>query len=140
MAIYFNIEDVDLELKNEEKIKNWIKETIFSVGKQVGNISYVFCSDEYLLKVNIQYLNHDTYTDIITFDYVKGNLVSGDILISINRVKENAKIFNVPFEHELHRVIIHGIHHLLGQGDKTDEEAIQMRNKEAASLLFWDAK
>ena len=93
MAIYFNIGDVDLELKNEEKIKNWIKETIFSVGKQVGNISYVFCSDEYLLKVNIQYLNHDTYTDIITFDYVKGNLVSGDILISINRVEENAKIF-----------------------------------------------
>ena len=85
----------------------------------------------------MKYLNHDTLTDIITFDYVEGGVVSGDIMISVDRVGENASIFGVPFEHELHRVIIHGILHLLGQGDKSDEEAAQMRNKEEAALQLW---
>lgn len=138
MAIYFNVEDIDFDLKEVEKVEQWIRSTIQEHGKRVGNISYVFCSDEYLIKVNVQYLNHDTYTDIITFDYVNGNLVSGDILISIDRVGENAKSFGVPFDQELHRVIIHGIHHLLGQGDKTEEEACQMRKKESDSLEFWN--
>ena len=91
-----------------------------------------------MLEVNRKYLNHDTYTDIITFDYVSGNLVSGDIMISVDRIRDNAKLFSVPFEQELHRVIIHGIHHLLGQGDKTEEEATAMRKKENDSLALWE--
>ena len=91
-----------------------------------------------MLEVNRKYLNHDTYTDIITFDYVSGNLVSGDIMISVDRIRDNAKLFSVPFEQELHRVIIHGIHHLLGQGDKTEEEAAAMRKKENDSLALWE--
>lgn len=137
MAIYFNTEDVDFLLQDEQKVKTWIKEVVKGFGKRVGNVSYLFCSDDYLYKVNVEYLNHDTLTDIITFDYANGNLVSGDILISVDRVKENAKLFDVTFEQELHRVIIHGIHHLLGQGDKSDEEALQMRKKEADSLELW---
>lgn len=137
MAIYFNTEDVDFLLQDEQKVKTWIKEVVKGFGKRVGNVSYLFCSDDYLYKVNVEYLNHDTLTDIITFDYANGNLVSGDILISVDRVKENAKHFDVTFEQELHRVIIHGIHHLLGQGDKSDEEALQMRKKEADSLELW---
>ena len=107
-------------------------------GKRVGNISYLFCDDEYLLGVNQQYLNHDTYTDIITFDYVAADLISGDIMISIDRVGENASQFEVPFELELRRVIIHGVLHLLGQGDKSDDEATEMRRQEEESLALWN--
>ena len=103
----------------------------------VGNINYLFCDDAYLLKINLQYLNHDTYTDIITFDYVHGSLVSGDILISIDRVEENARKYNVSFEQELHRVIIHGVLHLLGQGDKSEEEAQEMRRQETDALSLY---
>lgn len=138
MAIYFNVEDIDFELQDEDKVKRWIKTTITSRGFRVGNISYLFCSDEHLYKVNVEFLNHDTYTDIITFDYVNGNLVSGDILISVDRVRDNARQFGVSFDQELLRVIIHGIHHLLGQGDKTEIEAKEMRQKEAQSLLEWE--
>ena len=107
-------------------------------GKSVGNVNYLFCDDEYLLGVNRQYLDHDTYTDIITFDYVAGGLISGDILISYERVGENAAKFGVPFEQELHRVIVHGVLHLLGQGDKSDEESAQMRRLEEEALLLWN--
>ena len=106
-----------------QNLKKWILECGSTERKAVGNISYLFCDDEYLLGVNQQYLNHDTYTDIITFDYVAADLISGDIMISIDRVGENAEKFGVPFEQELHRVVIHGVLHLLGQGDKTDREA-----------------
>ena len=111
---------------------------IKSHGKKVGEIGYMFCSDNYLIEVNRSYLNHDTYTDIITFDYVEGDLVSGDIMISIDRVKENAVTFNTSFENELHRVIIHGVLHLLGQGDKTKDEAAMMRKREAEALDLWN--
>lgn len=123
-------------MKNASVVKKWITDVVVGFGKCVGNINYLFCDDAYLLKVNQQYLGHDTYTDIITFDYVAGGLISGDIMISIERVYENASIFNVPFDRELHRVIIHGVHHLLGQGDKSDIEAAEMRAKEESSLAL----
>ncbi len=121
------------------KVKKWISDTIKSQSKRVGDISYIFCDDAYLIEINRTYLNHDTYTDIITFDYVEDDLVSGDIMISVERVEENAKIFKTTFDQELHRVIIHGIHHLLGQGDKSEAEAAAMRKKEEASLAIWNS-
>ncbi len=138
MAIRFSVQDVHFELENEQNLKKWISNVVLRRGKAVGNISYLFCDDNYLLGVNRQYLNHDTYTDIITFDYVVGNLVSGDIMISVERVWENAEKFGVPFEQELHRVVIHGVLHLLGQGDKTDSEAAEMRRLENEALALWN--
>lgn len=138
MAIRFSVQDVHFELENEQNLKKWISNVVLRRGKAVGNISYLFCDDNYLLGVNRQYLNHDTYTDIITFDYVVGNLVSGDIMISVVRVGENAEKFGVPFEQELHRVVIHGVLHLLGQGDKTDSEAAEMRRLENEALALWN--
>ena len=107
--------------------------------KTVGNLSYLFCNDEFILEMNQRFLNHDTYTDIITFDNVVGDTIAGDILISIDRVGENASLFKVPFEQELHRVIIHGVLHLLGQGDKSDSEAAEMRRQEGDALQLWEA-
>lgn len=138
MAIRFSVQSGDFELSEPKKVQKWLSEVIFRRGKSVGNINYLFCDDEYLLGVNRQYLNHDTYTDIITFDYVVGGLISGDILISFERVGENAAKYGVPFEQELHRVIVHGVLHLLGQGDKSDEEAAQMRRLEEEALLLWN--
>lgn len=139
MAIYFSFENTKFDLKNKMKVKKWISDTIKSQSKRVGDISYIFCDDAYLIEINRTYLNHDTYTDIITFDYVEDDLVSGDIMISVERVEENAKIFKTTFDQELHRVIIHGIHHLLGQGDKSEAEAAAMRKKEEASLAIWNS-
>lgn len=138
MAIRFSCQTVNFELPEAEKVKSWVSEVVVRRGKQVGNINYLFCDDEYLLGVNQQYLDHDTYTDIITFDYVAGGLLSGDIMISIDRVGENAVKFAVPFEHELHRVIIHGVLHLLGQGDKSDSEAAEMHRQEEEALSLWN--
>ena len=138
MAIRFSTQSGDFELKEPEKVKQWIAEVIQRRGKAVGNVNYLFCDDEYLLDVNQRYLNHDTFTDIITFDYVAGGLISGDILISTERVGENAEKFGMPFEHELHRVVIHGVLHLLGQGDKSDAEAAEMRRQEEEALALWN--
>ncbi len=138
MAIRFAVQDINFELQQAEKVKKWISEVVQRRQKWVGNISYLFCDDEYLLGVNRKYLNHDTYTDIITFDYVAADLISGDIMISVDRVVENAEKFEVPFEHELHRVIIHGVLHLLGQGDKSDSEAAEMRRQEEEALTLWN--
>ena len=138
MAIRFAVQDIDFELPEAEKVRKWIFEVVQRRQKRVGNISYLFCGDEYLLGVNQQYLNHDTYTDIITFDYVATDLISGDIMISVDRVKENASSFNVSFEQELHRVIIHGVLHLLGQGDKSEAEAVEMRRQEEEALMLWN--
>lgn len=138
MAIYFSSENNDFELDNELKVKKWISAIVSAQNMRVGNINYLFCDDAYLINVNRTFLNHDTYTDIITFDYVKGNVVSGDIMISVERVKENATVFNTTFERELHRVVIHGVLHLLGQADKSDAEAAEMRKKEEAALEIWN--
>lgn len=138
MAIRFSSQSGDFDVSNADNVKKWIGEVVLRRGKTVGNINYLFCDDEYLLEANKRYLNHDTYTDIITFDYVAGNFISGDIMISVERVGENAVKFGVSFEHELHRVIIHGVLHLLGQGDKSDEEAMEMRRLEEEALHLFD--
>ena len=138
MAIFFSTENIDFELADEPKVKKWILAVVSAQGKRVGNLNYLFCDDSYLINVNRTYLNHDTYTDIITFDYVEGNVVSGDILISVERVRENAALFNSSFEQELRRVIIHGVLHLLGQADKSDEDAAEMRRKEESALALWN--
>ena len=137
MAIYFSTENIDFELEDASRVKKWITAVVDAQGKRVGNLNYLFCDDAYLIGVNQTYLNHDTYTDIITFDYVEGNVASGDILISVERVRENAHLFNTSFEQELHRVIIHGVLHLLGQADKSDEDAAEMRRKEESALDLW---
>lgn len=138
MSIRFASQNIDFDLPQAENVKKWISQVVQRRGKRVGNISYLFCDDEHLLGVNQQFLNHDTYTDIITFDYVVGDLISGDIMISIDRVGENAEKFGVPFDEELHRVVIHGVLHLLGQGDKSDAEAAEMRRQEGEALALWN--
>ena len=138
MAIFFSTENIDFELADEPKVKKWILAVVGAQGKRVGNLNYLFCDDSYLINVNRTYLNHDTYTDIITFDYVESSVVSGDILISVERVRENAALFNSSFEQELQRVIIHGVLHLLGQADKSDEDAAEMRRKEELALALWN--
>lgn len=134
--IYFNYE-TDFELGDEQRYTDWIARIIASEGKSEGEISYIFCDDEYLLKINQEYLAHDYYTDIISFDYSVGNQLNGDVFISIERVNDNANEFSVPFKDELHRVMAHGILHYCGYKDKTDEEAEVMRAKEdEKSLMF----
>ena len=127
--IYYHSE-CDFQLQNEDSISEWLKHAIRLEKKALGEINYIFCDDEYLLKKNQDFLNHDTLTDIITFDYSEENKLSADIFISIERVKENALIFAVPFEKELKRVIIHGILHLIGYKDKSEEETKTIRSKE----------
>lgn len=109
---------------------SWIENLILEEGKKLGEITYVFCDDAYLLKVNQDYLQHDYYTDIITFDYVKGKTISGDIFVSLQRISDNASTLSNSFEKELQRVIAHGILHLCGYKDKTEEEEKLMRSKE----------
>ena len=127
--IYYHSE-CDFQLKDDESITKWLKDAISTEDKELGEINYIFCDDQYLLKKNQEYLQHDTFTDIITFDYTEKNRLSADIFISIERVKENAINFAVPFETELRRVIIHGVLHLMGYKDKSEEEAETMRSKE----------
>lgn len=138
MSVRFASQNIDFELPMPQQVRQWVAEVVRRRGKQVGNISYLFCDDDHILEVNRQFLDHDTYTDIITFDYVAADLISGDILISIDRVGENALSFGVSFEQELHRVLIHGVLHLLGQGDKSPDEAAEMRRQEAEALALWE--
>jgi probable rRNA maturation factor len=130
-AIHFFEEDVTYKLKDKLKVKQWIKDTIVAEGYKLQELTYVFCSDAYLLQINQQYLDHDTYTDIITFDNseYEGEIV-GDIFISIPRIRENAVKFKVSETDELHRVIIHGALHLLGYKDKTPADNKNMTQKE----------
>ena len=129
MSIYFHKESVSIEF-NENLVSNWINSCISQVSKITGDISVIFCNDEYLKTINIKYLNHDYYTDIITFDYSEKDTISGDLFISIDRVIENAKLNNVHFINELYRVIIHGVLHLCGYNDKTVKEKKEIREKE----------
>lgn len=128
--ISFTTSGIRYDLKNKLKIKKWISTVIGSEGKSVGEITYIFCNDDYLGIMNEKYLKHDTLTDIITFDYSEKGILSGDIFISIERVKENAEIFETNFNAELGRVMAHGVLHLLGYKDETQEEKIVMRGKE----------
>ncbi len=134
--IAFHAEDVDYPLAGEELLRRWIEQVIERAGCRLGQLNYIFCSDEYLYRLNVEYLDHDTYTDIITFPYAEPPLVHGDLFISVERVRDNARELNVPFEDELHRVMIHGVWHLCGQGDKTPEEARTMRRREDEALVL----
>lgn len=131
--ISFNYE-TNFELGDESAYEAWIKRILLSEQKQEGEISYIFCDDEYLLEINQQYLKHDTYTDIISFDYSMGDELSGDIFISVDRVRENAAEFNVSFETELLRVMAHGILHYAGYKDKDQSDAAIMRKKEEEKI------
>ena len=133
--IIFNVEEIDFELQNTEGVISWIEKVAALEKKRINGISYIFCSDDYLHKLNVEYLNHDTLTDILTFPYNRSPL-EGDIFISIDRVRDNANDLNIPFEDELHRVIIHGVLHLCGYLDETDEEEELMRKKEDEALLL----
>lgn len=130
MSINFYFEDIEEFQLDQPKTIEWIKNSIQKEGKNTSEISFIFCSDDYLLDINRQYLDHDYYTDIITFDYVEGDDVSGDVFISIDRVRENAETFQVSFQNELNRIIIHGVLHLLGYKDKEADEKKIMTGKE----------
>jgi probable rRNA maturation factor len=139
MAITFQNQEIKFKLQELIKIKSWIKKIIELEKKKPGQINVVFTNDEELLKINVQYLNHNTYTDIITFDYCEGKIISGDIIISIERVKENAEKFMSAFETEIRRVMIHGILHLCGYKDKTKKASELMRKKENWAIKKFEA-
>lgn len=130
-SIQFHSETIDFSLPNSEVVAAWIKATIEAEEQQLETLNFIFCDDTYLHQINLEYLEHDTLTDVITFPYAKlGDPIEGDIYISIDRIKENATKFQVPFLQELKRVIIHGVLHLCGFGDKTSTEKQMMRKKE----------
>jgi probable rRNA maturation factor len=137
--ISFNYE-TDFEIKNEPEYSSWISNIILSEGKTEGEINYIFCNDDYLLDLNQKHLNHDTLTDIISFDYSVGNEIHGDVFISIERVQENALDFNVSFSEELNRVMAHGVLHYCGYKDKTKEDEETMRKKEDEKLKMFHVK
>lgn len=122
------------ELESQTTTIAWLTQAIKEEKKEMGEINYIFCDDTYLHKINVDFLNHDTLTDIISFDYTSGNTISGDIYISIERVLDNARDFKTSFVDELDRVMIHGILHFCGYKDKSEEEALQMRSKENSHL------
>lgn len=134
--ISFNYE-TDFELQDEAKYEEWLAAVIDSEDKTEGEINYIFCDDEYLLQKNIEFLDHDTLTDIISFDYTMGNLISGDIFISVERVADNAKDFNTSFEEELRRVMAHGILHYCGYKDKSEDDEKIMREKEEEKMALF---
>jgi len=127
-------EELDFSVGGENKIKDWIKKVVRAEGKTCGQLYYFFCTDDHLLNINKEFLNHNTYTDIVTFDYSEKKAVSGEIFISIERVHENAKKFKQPFERELLRTVIHGVLHLCGYGDKKPADKKKMRAKEDEAL------
>jgi probable rRNA maturation factor len=137
--ISFNYE-IDFEIENELQYSDWISSVIVSENKSEGEINYIFCNDEYLLDLNIKHLNHDTLTDIISFDYSLGNEIHGDIYISIERVQENAADYNVTFNEELNRVMVHGILHYCGYKDKNDSDEAIMRSKEDEKIKMFHVK
>ena len=134
--ISFNYES-DFTLSNESLYEEWISRIIDSEGFDEGEINYIFCDDDYLHKINVDYLDHDTLTDIISFDYTEGNLLQGDIFVSVERVRENANDFNVAFEDEIKRVLSHGILHYCGYKDKSPEDELLMRSKEDEKIQMF---
>jgi len=130
VSINFYFEEIDEFSLDLPKTIHWIEQTIQKEKKKTGEISFIFCSDEYLLEINRSYLDHDYYTDIITFDYVENGEISGDIFISVDRVQDNAEKFQVSFDNELNRIMIHGVLHLCGYKDKAVNEKKLMTSKE----------
>ncbi len=135
-AVCFFSEETPFRLEDEEGDAAWLQKVIEQEDKTLHLLNFIFCSDEYLHRLNVEYLDHDTLTDVITFHYAELPLIEGDIFISIERVKENAGDFNVSFEQELHRVMAHGLLHLCGYRDKTEEEKRVMRKKEDEALAL----
>lgn len=135
--ISFYSEDIDFNLEQTELNSIWLHKLIKTHNKLSGDISYIFCSDSYLHKLNLEHLNHDTLTDIITFDYTHAGIISGDIYISIDRIKDNSATFQVTFDEELHRVMAHGILHLIGYKDKSEKEKIEMRKEEDKAISLY---
>ena len=135
--VFFHTVEISFKLEGESRISSWLNKLVERHEKKIGELNYIFCSDDYLLKMNQEHLNHDYFTDIITFDYCEKDTVSGDLFISIERTKENAKTFGTTQINELNRVIAHGLLHLLGFKDKTAEDIAEMRimEEEALSML-----
>ena len=129
--------ETSFQLKQKLLYKRWLTSLAQKEGFSIGDINYIFCDDAYLLNLNLEYLNHDTLTDIITFDYVEGNILNGDIFISIERVMENSQLFSVSFDQELLRVLAHGVLHLCGYKDKSDEDSAVMRSKEDYAIQLF---
>lgn len=136
VAFYF--EDTDFKLRHKTRIKEWLRLVAESEVFTLGNISVIFCSDNYILDINQKYLQHDYFTDIITFDYSEGGRISGDLFISVDSVRENSVEYGTEFEDELHRVIVHGILHLIGYDDHTEDEIKTMRSKEDYYLSLFE--
>lgn len=137
MAIHFFSEGITFKPKEIRKLKNWIKQVVSKEQNSLKELNFIFCDDQYLHQINVEYLQHDTFTDIITFDNSDTEkLIEGDIFISVERVEENAQKFALSFDEELHRVMIHGVLHLLGYQDKTSKEKAKMRAKEDEYLLL----
>ena len=137
MAISFFCEQTEMPAIQKTLVRNWIKQVAATHGKRVGEISYIFCDDEKILEVNRQYLQHDYYTDIITFDYTEGEKIAGDLFISLDTVRSNAELFKQDYETELHRVIVHGVLHLCGINDKGpgEREIMEKCENEALAIL-----
>ncbi len=135
--IYFQADEVALPTLRQDLVRDWIQSVAAYYGKRVGNIHYIFCNDDRILEVNRQFLRHDYYTDVITFDYSEGTILSGDIFISTDTVRSNAEQQKTPYEQELLRIIIHGVLHLTGQGDKTPETHEEMTRKEEHALRLY---
>lgn len=136
MAILYQNEGVKAPLIKKREVTKWIKDVAASYGKKVGDVSYIFCSDEKILEINKEYLQHDYYTDIITFDYTEGDVISGDVFISLDTVKSNAEQFSTDYLEELHRIIIHGVLHLCGINDKGPGEREHMTQCENKALAL----
>ena len=135
--IRFSTDSIDMPLFDRSRTAQWIKAVAARYGFAVGSINYIFCSDERELEINKQFLGHDYYTDVITFDYSTAATLSGDIFISLDTVRSNAQAVGTSFDDELRRILIHGVLHLTGQGDKTPETKLQMTEKEEKALALW---
>ncbi|MPQ48515.1 rRNA maturation RNase YbeY [Marinifilum sp. N1E240] len=136
MLITYNSCETEIPAIDQKLISDWVNRVVVNNGSEIGEINYYFCSDDYLLQMNREHLNHDYFTDIITFDYTVANIISGDLFISVDTVKDNAEDYKCEYFEELHRVIIHGVLHLLGIDDKTDEDQEIMTQKEDESLVL----
>ncbi|MFT4533776.1 MAG: putative rRNA maturation factor [Saprospiraceae bacterium] len=137
MSITFHKEEIEFDLPSEEKLTAWLLDIASKEDKTISQFSYIFCSDDYLLNINKTYLNHDYYTDIITFPYKQGHEIESDIFISVDRVRDNATEYKTTFESELLRVMAHGLLHMAGYGDKTEEDQDKMTNMENQCLVMW---
>jgi rRNA maturation RNase YbeY len=137
MPIRFFSEEIEFRLKNQRKIRRWVRDCVSTENRRFRDLNFIFCSDKFLLRLNKEFLGHDTFTDIITFDQSVDELISGEVYISVERVEENSVRYQVRSEEELHRVIIHGVLHLCGFRDKSSVEKSRMRKKEDSYLSLW---